>query len=168
MLKTVPPDVPVSALRDAGLRVTGPRVAILRALYGDRSHPTAERIHTRLRDDLPSLSLSTVYNTLETFIAKGLCRRVRSDGAGLRVDGITSSHDHAVCTACGRIFDVERADFRLPALPLSLPGGLEVTGVHVEYDVVCGTCRNTDTAVKGLPPEHDKHARKKEKGGKHG
>jgi Fe2+ or Zn2+ uptake regulation protein len=136
-----PADTTIAALRGVGLKATGPRLAILRALADDRSHPTAERIHARLRDDLPSLSLSTVYSTLETFIAAGLCRRVRSEGAHLRVDGIVSEHDHAVCAVCRRIFDVDREAIRLPSPPSSLPGGLEVRAMRVEYDVICGECR---------------------------
>jgi Fe2+ or Zn2+ uptake regulation protein len=141
----------VTALHEAGLRATGPRVAILGALQSDRSHPTAEQIHARLRDGLPSLSLSTVYSTLERFIAAGLCRRVRSDGARFRVDGILSDHDHAVCSACRRIFDVERGIARMPSPPATLPGGLEVRAVRVEYDVMCSECRDNQTAVGDSP-----------------
>ena len=143
----------VTALREAGLRATGPRVAILGALLDDRSHPTAERIHARLQDELPSLSLSTVYSTLETFITAGLCRRVRSDGSRLRVDGILDEHDHAVCTACGLIFDVDREIFSLPSPPESLPGDLEVRAVRVEYDVMCGDCRKANRAVARSRPK---------------
>jgi Fe2+ or Zn2+ uptake regulation protein len=130
-----------NALREAGLRATGPRVAILSALSDDRSHPTAEQLHARLRGGLPSLSLSTVYSTLETFISAGLCRRVRSSGARYRVDGILGDHDHAVCSSCDRIFDVEREVLQVSSPPAALPGGLEVRAVRVEYEVVCSECR---------------------------
>ncbi|GIX46257.1 MAG: transcriptional repressor [Candidatus Tectimicrobiota bacterium] len=131
----------VARLRRAGLRVTGPRLAILAALEQDPSHPTAERLYERLRPHHPSLSLSTVYETLETFIRTGLCRRVHDGSGRLRVDGTTADHDHAVCRECGTIFDVSREVFPLPAPPTRLPDGLEVTAVRVEYEVICAACR---------------------------
>jgi Fe2+ or Zn2+ uptake regulation protein len=153
MIPTARKTAAATALREAGLRATSPRIAILSALLDNRSHPTAEHIHANLRDDHPSLSLSTVYSTLETFLTAGLCRRVNSDGSRLRVDGILSDHDHAVCGSCGRIFDIDRDVFRLPEPPAALPGGLEVRAVRVEYDVMCGDCRTTSTAEGSSPPD---------------
>ncbi len=128
-------------LRSAGVRVTAPRVAILGVLGRDPNHPTAEQVYGALKLDHPSLSLSTVYKTLELFLGRGLCRRVAGDGTRLRVDGIADDHDHAVCLGCGQIFDVERRLRRMAAPPNTLPGGLSVNAVRVEYDVVCAACR---------------------------
>ena len=66
----------VQRLRDAGLRATGARVAILAALESDRRHPTAEMLFESLRAHLPSLSMSTVYATLESLLQRGLARRI--------------------------------------------------------------------------------------------
>jgi Fur family peroxide stress response transcriptional regulator len=127
-------------LRAAGLKATAPRLAILRLLEADRTHPSAQAVLDALKPEYPTLSLSTVYETLEAFLRAGLCRPVAGEGALLRVDGTTHAHDHAVCRQCGRIFDV--ASRLRPPLkpPSSLPGGLAVTGVRVEYEVVCGRC----------------------------
>jgi Fe2+ or Zn2+ uptake regulation protein len=127
-------------LRTVGLKVTGPRMAILASLEEDLSHPTAEALHGRLRGDHPSLSLSTVYKTLEAFLRAGLCRRVSGNGARLRVDGGIVEHDHAVCRGCGLIFDVDRELMARPTVPMTLPDGIEVTAVHVEYEVICPDC----------------------------
>lgn len=129
-------------LRAAGLRVTAPRLAILRALEADRSHPNAEQVHAALHPEHPSLSLSTVYKTLEAFLRAGLVRRVATDGS-LRVDGVLKEHDHAVCRACGRVFDIDRRRFGSADAPDRLPQGLAVRGFRIEYDVVCATCRST-------------------------
>jgi Fur family peroxide stress response transcriptional regulator len=134
-------------LRSSGLRVTGPRLAILAALEIDGSHPTAELLFERLRPEHPSLSLSTVYKTLEAFLQRGLCRRVVGDGTRLRVDGILTSHDHAVCRGCGRVFDVERDRYPLPPPPPALPEGLIVTGMRVEFEVECPQCRQGGTVA---------------------
>jgi Fe2+ or Zn2+ uptake regulation protein len=131
----------VDRLRQAGLRVTGPRLAILAALERDRRHPSAEQVHALLADDHPSLSLSTVYSTLETFARAGLIRRVSGLDGRLRVDGTRGNHDHAVCRDCGSIYDVDRNCLALPPAPDCLPSGLEVVRVRVEYEVVCAACR---------------------------
>ncbi|MBZ5638957.1 MAG: transcriptional repressor [Acidobacteriia bacterium] len=131
---------PKARLRRAGLRVTAPRLAVLGLLEAERRHPTAEQVHAALLPFHPSLSVSTVYETLEAFVRTGLCRRVGSGDGLLRVDGMEREHDHAVCRGCGRIFDVERGRLALPPPPALLPPGLRVGGVRLEYDVICPSC----------------------------
>jgi Fur family peroxide stress response transcriptional regulator len=134
-------------LREAGLKATGPRLAILAALERDRSHPSAEQLHSMLSRNHPSLSLSTVYCTLEAFVRAGLIRRVHARDGRLRVDGTQGDHDHAVCRDCGTIFDVQRSWYPLPQTPERLPSGLDVVDVRLEYDVVCGACRDGETGT---------------------
>ncbi len=140
-------------LRQAGLKATGPRVMLLSVLEQDHRHPTAEQLYETLQVNHPSLSLSTVYQTLDTFIRKGLCRRVSDAGNRLRVDGTPQDHDHAICRTCGIIFDIDREICLCPMPPSYLPNGLAVTGLRVEYDVICATCQpdvpaaSTDTPV---------------------
>jgi Fur family peroxide stress response transcriptional regulator len=126
-------------LRDAGLRVTGSRLAILAELESARTHPGAEQIHRSLAERHPSLSLSTVYSTLETFVRSGLIRKVNGASGTLRVDGTSDDHDHAVCRRCGRIADVARERRELGP-PGGLPRGYRLLGLRVEYDVLCGDC----------------------------
>jgi Fur family peroxide stress response transcriptional regulator len=133
----------VERLRQVGLKATGPRLLVLAALEHDRSHPTAEQLYARLRPEYPSLSLSTVYQTLEAFLRTGLCRRVSASGARLRVDGTPQDHDHAICRGCNTVFDIDRQFLPLPTPPASLPEGLTVTGLRVEYDVICAACSST-------------------------
>jgi Fe2+ or Zn2+ uptake regulation protein len=129
-----------SRLRAAGLKVTGPRLAILAELEQNAHHPSAEELHRTLLAKHPSLSLSTVYMTLEAFVRAGLvCRLTEVDGR-MRVDGFDQPHDHAICRGCRRIFDLPRGAGRPPAPPSALPEGLRVLAVRVEYDVLCGPC----------------------------
>lgn len=127
-------------LRAAGLKVTAPRLTILEALEVDRRHPTVEMVYESLKEQHPSLSLSTVYCTLETFLQKGLVRRITGRGGKLRVDGTTQDHDHAICRACGEVFDVDPNLIARPAAPPELPDGLRVTNLYVEYEVLCDRC----------------------------
>ena len=128
-------------LRTVGLKVTGPRLAILGALATDRTHPSAEELHQSLLSTHPSLSLSTVYVTLEAFVVAGLARKLPEIDGRMRVDGTTEAHDHAVCRGCGTIFDVAREHCPRLSAPDHLPEGLQVLGVRIAYDVMCTTCR---------------------------
>ncbi len=96
----------VERLRHVGLKATEPRVMLLAALEQDRNHPTAEQLYETLRLHQPSLSLSTVYQTLDVFIRTGLCRRVSDAGDRLRVDD--TPHDHATCHTYNTIVDVDQ------------------------------------------------------------
>jgi Fe2+ or Zn2+ uptake regulation protein len=116
-------------------------MVILAALEQDHTHPTAEHLYDMLHRDLPSLSLSTVYQTLDVFIRTGLCRRVGGLGDRLRVDGTPQDHDHAVCRMCRAIFDVDRDQVQLPTSPGYLSNGLMVTGIRFEYEVICAFCQ---------------------------
>jgi len=131
----------VAQLHRVGLKATGPRLMILEAIEKHLHHPTVEEIYSSLLDDYPSLSLSTVYETLDVFIRNGLCRRVTGAGDRMRVDGTPQDHDHAICQSCGTIFDIDRQMFPLPPPPVQLPDGLVVKGLRLEYDVICSACR---------------------------
>jgi len=126
-------------LRGAGLKVTGPRLAILALLEQDPHHPSAEELHRALRGGHPSLSLSTVYMTLAAFVRSGLVRRMPETDGRMRVDGFDQPHDHAICRICGNIFDIP--PLPPPELPSLLPSDLELLCLRIEYDVLCTACR---------------------------
>lgn len=130
-------------LRDAGLKATGPRVAILDVIERNRNHPSAEEIHAELVDSHPTLSLSTVYGTLNAFARAGLVRKLSEVDGRLRVEGTKAPHDHAFCRMCGTIFDVVPAQENGRPPPTELPGGLVVLDMRVEYDVICAECTTT-------------------------
>jgi Fur family peroxide stress response transcriptional regulator len=128
------------------------RLAVLAYLEADPGHPSAQQIFAALRPSYPSLSLSTVYETVDAFLEAGICRSLAGQGALLRVDGTSEPHDHAVCRQCGRIFDVAEGVWQRPAPPGRLAGGLAVTGMRVEFEVVCSEC-----AMEGTPREPGRH-----------
>jgi Fe2+ or Zn2+ uptake regulation protein len=127
-------------LHSVGLRATAPRLAILAELERDTRHPSAEMLLDTLIEEHPTLSLSTVYATLESFVSKGLIRRIAGNSSKLRVDGQQHEHDHAVCRCCGKVYDVPRQEHVLPATPMHLPGGLQLKRLHIEYEVICEAC----------------------------
>ena len=95
----------VQAVEASGLRMTPQRRAICGFLDGNTDHPSAADIYRALEPTHPSLSLATVYNTLEALKARGLILELAFDD-GNRYDPDTRLHVNVVCRECGRIHDV--------------------------------------------------------------
>src|SRR5437667_12071971 len=90
----------VAGVRASGLKLTPQRLAIVRELAADESHPTAQELYDRLRPSLPTMSFATVYNTLDALSAAGLCAALAlSPGSG-RFDPNMQPHHHLVCDSC--------------------------------------------------------------------
>ena len=95
----------LSALKKSGLKLTPQRVAIVRELTHDTSHPTAQELYERLLPAHPTMSFATVYNTLDALAKLGLVGMLRL-GSAVRFDPNISSHHHAVCDSCGKVVDL--------------------------------------------------------------
>ena len=92
-------------LKEAGLKVTPQRLAILEAVYNLANHPTAENIIEYIRTAHPGIATGTVYKVLETLVDKGLIKRVKTDKDAMRYDGILENHHHLYCAESDRIED---------------------------------------------------------------
>jgi Fur family peroxide stress response transcriptional regulator len=121
-------------LRKAGLKLTPQRIAIVRELANDTSHPTAQELYERLVATHPTMSFATVYNTLDALAKLGLVGMLRL-GSAVRFDPNRSSHHHAVCDGCGCVVD-------LPAPPTTRKSiaGFKVRSEEVTYRGLCGRC----------------------------
>ena len=100
-------DTGLSRLKDAGFRLTPQRKAILEIFEGEPEHMTPQQIFGRLHDAVPSLSLATVYNTLELFENVGIVARINAHDGQTYYDPTLEPHHHAVCETCSEIFDVQ-------------------------------------------------------------
>ncbi|MGP8153686.1 MAG: Fur family transcriptional regulator [Smithella sp.] len=89
-----------------GLKVTPQRLAILKLLRKNRTHPTAEEIHNGLLKEYPAMSLTTVYNTLSRFVEAGMIKELNIDPNRMRFDICMDSHDHFHCRVCDNVYDV--------------------------------------------------------------
>jgi Fur family peroxide stress response transcriptional regulator len=118
--------------------LTHQRLAVYEELCGRRDHPSAETLHVSLKKAYPSLSLATVYKTLQTLHELGMIARVDSPAAQARFDAIVETHHHAVCSACGRIEDL--FDPRLDRLAAPRAKGFVVTGHSVHFHGLCAKC----------------------------
>jgi len=92
-------------LRDAGMKVTPQRHAILEAVHVLDNHPTADQIIDYIRKTHPGIATGTVYNVLDTMVEKKLVKRVKTDRDAMRYDAITKTHHHIYCAETDRIED---------------------------------------------------------------
>jgi Fe2+ or Zn2+ uptake regulation protein len=94
-------------LRERGLRATSQRVVMHRLLRERNRHLSAEELLSESSEQLPGVSLPTVYATLELFEQLGIVRRVNGGGGTLLWDTRSDAHHHMICRSCGRIEDME-------------------------------------------------------------
>ena len=90
-----------------GVHPSVQRIAIMKYLMEHCTHPTVDTIYTDLLPILPTLSRTTVYNTLELFCEKNAAMSLTIDRRNIRYDGCVKPHAHFMCNGCGRVFDVE-------------------------------------------------------------
>jgi Fe2+ or Zn2+ uptake regulation protein len=130
-----------AALRAGGHRVTSQRVVLYRVLGELGRHASAEEIARASAEQLPGLSLPTVYATLELFEGLGLVRRVDAGGPAALFDPRTDEHAHFACRRCGVVSDLEAAVDAAPAEAAARAGGAEPDHVDVVVRGLCGACR---------------------------
>ena len=120
------------------LKPTYQRIMILEYLYANENkHMTAEHIHEALHRKTPMLSLTTVYNTLNSFCEAGLVSAITITGTGVRYELATKPHHHLLCKRCGRIIDI---DIQCPIAKRKHIKGYKVDEVHGYFKGVCKEC----------------------------
>src|SRR6185437_4142380 len=132
----------LACLRATGLKLTPQRLAIVRELAADPTHPTAQELFERLRPELPSMSFATVYNTLDSLASAGLCAALSLSPGPARFDPNMRPHDHAVCDRCGQVRDVPcEAGGEIHVGEASgAPSGFDLRTVERVYRGLCEDC----------------------------
>jgi len=127
-------------LREASLRVTQPRLAVLNAVH-THPHSDTESLIGAVREELPEVSHQTVYDSLHTLTAAGLVRRIQPLGSVARYESrVGDNHHHAVCRSCGVIADVDCAVGEAPCLHASDDNGFVIDEAEVIYWGYCPDC----------------------------
>lgn len=131
----------IAGLREKGYRLTPQRLAIIRLLSQDRSHPGAMDIRNRARRSAPQISMSTIYYTLDMLKKEGLIGELEFYDRDNRYDVNISDHINLICRKCGKIEDFTKA------LPFShemiqKQTGFQPMGMRCEYYGYCKGCRD--------------------------
>jgi len=133
---------PADLLRQRGYRVTGQRLAVLRAVSRE-PHVTADAVAETVRAELGSISLQAVYDVLSVLVDVGLIRRIQPAGSPALFEArVSDNHHHVICRDCGRAADVDCAIGSAPCLTAADNKGYEIDEAEVIYWGRCPECQS--------------------------
>jgi len=127
----------VNQLKEKDLKATPQRLEILKYLDEHRTHPTVDEIYKKLKKNNPSLSKTTVYNSVEALDENGVIQSITITGNEIRYDFKKEMHHHFLCKKCGEIIDI---DITCPNLGKILECGHQVDEVHGYFKGTCSKC----------------------------
>ena len=119
------------------------RLAIMEYLMAHMTHPNVEEIYAALSPSMPTLSKTTVYNTLKTLVDHGAVRMLSIDERHTRYDYRTDPHAHFLCRQCGKVYDLPFNAEVLRLMPLDTHGH-EVEEMHYYLRGLCKQCKEDD------------------------
>ena len=128
------------ACRDAGLKITHQRLEIFRELAGSHDHPSVETIYKRLVKKLPTISLDTIYRTLNTLEKQGLVSKVDTAESQARFEAEMSPHHHIICNECGKITDFRSNDLDESVILAKVQEWGEVSRMSITLYGLCRDC----------------------------
>src|SRR4030042_255780 len=135
-----PDEEMMEVVRSKGYKATPQRISIARSVLTSGKHPSAESIYNEVRRFHPTISLSTVYNTLHVLKELNVVQEIGFNDIGVRFDPNTKPHINLVCNRCGEIFDVDE-----PLLEEALERGerrmgFKMTGQRIDVYGFCKRC----------------------------
>lgn len=127
------PDMLAQRLADSGLRATPQREVVFSVLLNKRDHPTADEVYARVRNEMPSISLATVYNCLETLVQCQLVRAVNFERGPTRYCPNLQPHAHFHDESTGETYDVDLPAELLDRVKRVLPSGYDASSVEIIF-----------------------------------
>lgn len=121
-------------LKENDIKPSFQRLKIYEYLLNNKTHPTVDEIYKYLVEEIPTLSKTTVYNTLNLFVEKDITLLITIDENETRYDADTSVHGHFKCKDCSKIYDF---DIDLSCIELD---GFEIHTKNLYFDGICKNC----------------------------
>jgi len=112
------------------------RIAIMQYLLNHLNHPTVDEVFQALAKEIPTLSKTTVYNTMTLLESAGAINSLTIDEKNVRYDSVTEQHAHLKCRKCGRIIDL-----KMPTMTDSGSGDFEIDKIEILYYGICKECQ---------------------------
>src|ERR1700722_15982226 len=126
---------------DHGLTATHQRQVLYEVMQTMPGHPSPEEVYARIKEQIPSISLATVYKNIHLFLESGVLQEVSLHHGSLRVEMNHHRHHHLVCSQCKSIVDIGEEQLGLQARPKRLPGGFQVQRLAVDVIGICAACQ---------------------------
>jgi Fur family peroxide stress response transcriptional regulator len=124
-------------LNSKGVKPSYQRLLILEYIMNKKNHPSAEMIYSNISREIPTLSRTTVYNTLNLFAQKGILTNLKIDDSEARYDLLEKPHAHFHCSVCEKIIDL---DLKTPLYSKDSIDGHKAKEVHIHFNGVCKDC----------------------------
>jgi Fe2+ or Zn2+ uptake regulation protein len=140
------------AFRDRGLKVTPQRQAIFRILHGATIHPTADAVYAAVAAEMPTISLRTVYQTLNDLASMGEVQALDLGTGSARFDPNLDAHHHLVCESCGTVHDLY-AEFDEVKVPARQQHGFVIESTEIVFRGRCADCSSPRPTTKEMPSD---------------
>jgi Fur family transcriptional regulator, peroxide stress response regulator len=132
----------IEALRSKGFKATPQRIAICRIALNSRAHPSAQQVYNEVKKIHPTVSLATVYKTLEVLKELNLVQEINFSTGQARFDSYMTPHINLVCLKCGSITDLDDTTLIEVIAKVTLSTKFKPTGQRVDIYGICQKCRS--------------------------
>lgn len=122
------------------------RMAVMSYLMEHRTHPTADEIYNALHTEMPTLSKTTVYNTLKVLTDKGAALQLTIDEKNCCFDADVTPHAHFLCTHCGRVYDMALSNKTL-CKDAIIPKNFRVDEAQLYFRGCCPECAKAEKSL---------------------
>ncbi|MDI6861684.1 MAG: Fur family transcriptional regulator [Caldisericia bacterium] len=122
-----------------GISPSVQRLKTLEYLYKNRTHPSVDMIYDDLKNEIPTLSKTTIYNVLRRFVKEGIVKEITIEGSEVRFDIYIEPHAHFKCEKCGKIYDIK---YENQAFYLKEIDGNQIKNTEIFFYGICKDCLN--------------------------
>ena len=132
----------IETMQQAEKRITPQRIAIFKYLISTDSHPTAQQIYNHVKQEFPTITLATIYKTLEMLEELGKAKELGFSGLSTRFEANMEPHINLICIKCGKIKDLNEPN-SLEALKAVIDNNSEfkISDQRVEFSGYCKQCQ---------------------------
>lgn len=131
----------IALLREKGYKVTPQRLSICNYALSSKMHPTAEQIHLEVSKKHPTISMNTIYQTMDMLIDLGLIQEMRFGSNSSRFDPNTSVHVNIICQRCGKVWDFESKTLEKKWSEIVAEIGKLPVGQRLDFYTICDSCK---------------------------
>ncbi|MCK8059254.1 MULTISPECIES: Fur family transcriptional regulator [unclassified Fusibacter] len=124
-------------LKSHNIKPSFQRMKIFEYLYQNRTHPTVDEIYKELVSEIPTLSKTTVYNTLNLFVEKDIAQLITIEETEARYDANTKVHGHFKCEKCKEVYDFETDIINIESGSLD---AFQINQKHIYFKGICNKC----------------------------
>ena len=122
------------------MRYSKQKEEILKVVLNTSSHPDAVYIYNKVRNEIPNISLGTVYRNLNTLADAGMIRKIMLDDGNIRFDKTLSTHNHIKCMKCGKVEDISILLNSNDIKKIEKQTGFKITDGSFNINGVCENC----------------------------